>query len=259
MNISVELIPRSADDFRRQCLELRSRFPRIATINVPDLRRFSLRSWEACRLAREFFARRIPHLRAVDFDVNRLDALEEIVTPCDEVLVVQGDPGTVRRAGGTPADTLTLVAELRRRFPTLKIFVAVDPYRATLREELAYFERKVAAGADGFFTQPFFERGLWQDYLAALQGREGYWGLSPVLTPQSRSYWERVNRVAFPEPFDMTLRANQAFAREVIGEPKGTGGNVYFMPIKVGLSEYLGGILGDSRAQDLVSCRQEGS
>ena len=240
--ISVELVPRRGDEFHAQCVELKQNFPQIDTINVPDLKRYAMRSWDACHQARDFFARRIPHLRAMDFEIRRPELIEEVAGLFRELLVVQGDP-VVGVARSEVHDTASFVAVLRERFPFLKIFVALDPYRASVADELRYLGKKIEAGADGFFTQPFFDRDLLGRYSRSLRGIEGYWGLSPVLTERSRSYWERVNGVEFPKNFETSLAANQAFARETIEQVHGFGGNIYLMPIKAGLTHYLSGVL----------------
>lgn len=50
--ISIELVPRNREDLLLELQQLRHHFPDIDTINIPDLLKFPLRSWEACILAK---------------------------------------------------------------------------------------------------------------------------------------------------------------------------------------------------------------
>lgn len=63
---AVELIPRDAETLLRDAGEVSRLFPDAQVINIPDLLRFPLRSWEAARLIRPIFPRVIPHIRAID-------------------------------------------------------------------------------------------------------------------------------------------------------------------------------------------------
>jgi methylenetetrahydrofolate reductase (NADPH) len=69
--ISIELVPRSPEALDAELRGVRERFPAVDTVNVPDLLRFPLRSWEACSRARRHFATAIPHLRAMDFSIEQ--------------------------------------------------------------------------------------------------------------------------------------------------------------------------------------------
>ena len=111
-----------------------------------------------------------------------------------------------------------------------------------MREEVDYAKRKLDAGADGFFTQPFFDVRLMGVYAELLAGSEVYWGISPVMTNASRSYWETKNNAVFPRTFAPALEWNVAFAREALACAEAAGGHAYFMPIKVDLDAYLRGI-----------------
>ena len=72
---------------------------------------------------------------------------------------------------------------------------------------------------------------------------ELFWGVSPVLTAGSRRYWEVKNRVLFPSRFEPTLAWNRGFAAQCLEWVDGVGTNLYFMPIRVSITEYLGGLL----------------
>jgi methylenetetrahydrofolate reductase (NADPH) len=69
--ISIELVPRNREDLLLELQQLRHHFPDIDTINIPDLLKFPLRSWEACILAKNHYPHAIPHLRAIDFDLSK--------------------------------------------------------------------------------------------------------------------------------------------------------------------------------------------
>ena len=69
--ISIELVPRDPESLQNDLQLVRDNFADIDTINIPDLLKFSLRSWDACTQATQLFSRAIPHLRAIDFDLSR--------------------------------------------------------------------------------------------------------------------------------------------------------------------------------------------
>ena len=69
--ISIELVPRSTEALKKELQLVRSHFPAVQRINIPDILRFSMRSWQGCALASQFFPKTIPHLRAIDFDPNK--------------------------------------------------------------------------------------------------------------------------------------------------------------------------------------------
>jgi len=104
---------------------------------------------------------------------------------------------------------------------------------------------ELQAGAVGFFTQPFFDRRFLAMYADMLEGIEVYWGLSPVTSQRSKSYWETKNQVVFPKDFEPTLAWSIAFARDVLAEARAKGEHVYLMPIRTGIDEYLGGIFAE--------------
>ena len=61
--LSIELVPRDRDSLGREMQLIREHFPAVQTINIPDLLKFPLRSWDACSQAKNFFPHAIPHLR----------------------------------------------------------------------------------------------------------------------------------------------------------------------------------------------------
>ena len=126
--------------------------------------------------------------------------------------------------------------------PEVTVYAGIDQYRSSMRQELYRIKRKKQAGAAGFFTQPFFDMRYLAIYADMLQGLNIYWGVSPVLSARSQSYWERKNNVVFPSGFTPTLEWSTDFARQVMQWTRDHDANIYIMPIKTGLKEYLTGI-----------------
>ena len=244
-DVSIELVPRSAASLDAELAVLRERFPRVATVNVPDLLRFSLRSWEACAQARRCVSRAIPHLRAMDFAPDRPFALGEKLAQAgiDSVLVVTGDPPQDLAHRVHPTTPVELIRRIKREAPGLHVYAALDPYRAGVRDELAYARAKLDAGADGLFSQPLFDARLLDVWSEQLAGIEVWWGVTPVVGARTRAYWERKNRAFFPARFEPTLAWSRSFAAEALAWARAHDAHLYFMPIRTDLLEWLDGIL----------------
>lgn len=246
--ISVELVPRSESQFCAEINQTRSAFPFIEVVNVPDLRRLELRSWEGCQLAAGAFPSTIPHIRAIDFSSQTPEPLFDLIDRYrfEEVLIISGDPPSAFVDGKQPGGTsLEMIACLHQQYPDLKIYGALDPYRSGIQAEVDYAHAKIAAGACGFFTQPFFDLRLAEIYYEQLAHLEMFWGVSPILTAKSESYWRRRNQAFFPRHFEPTLHWNQQFGREMLRFAQQSQGNIYFMPIKVDVVDYLAGVFAD--------------
>jgi methylenetetrahydrofolate reductase (NADPH) len=252
MRVSIELVPRDPDSLRAQVDEALRLGPRVTITNFPDLLRFDLRSWEAARLARAHAAtaRRdlaaVPHVRAMDVDPARPWRPAEPLTAAgiDTVIVVQGDPPDDMRHPVTGATSLEVIAKLRRDHPDWTIYAALDPYRQGIAPERDYALRKLDAGADGFFTQPFFDLrlvGAWRDLLPRVPI---FWGVTSVTSVRSMRYWTARNRAVFPTAFEPTLSWHQRFARDVVRFAEEHDADVYFMPIRAGIGDWLGEVLG---------------
>ena len=213
-------------------------------MNIPDLLRFDVRSWEGCRIAREYVARAIPHIRAIDFDLQKpipmLNMLKEY--GIDSVLIVSGDmPQDMgRRVYHTRC--VDFIRYVKKNFPDLTVYGAIDPYRQSFRAELDYVQEKVDAGVDGFFTQPFFDLRLLELYDELLDNLQIFWGVSPVLSEGSKNYWETKNNAVFPVDFQPSMKWNAHFAREVLDFVYERGSSVYFMPIRASIEDYLGAV-----------------
>ena len=93
--VSIELVPRSEESLERELKLVKKYFPSIDTINIPDLLNFDLRSWEGGRLARKYVTNVIPHLRAIDFDLESGNPCDRIFCGggFDKLLVITGGPG----------------------------------------------------------------------------------------------------------------------------------------------------------------------
>lgn len=248
--LSVELIPRDRETLLHDYAVVRDVLPDATDINIPDLLRLPVRSWDAVAALQEFSASAgaaplngIPHIRAIDIDPDQpLPGAND--SGLREVLVIAGDPPQDMGHRTWPNTTVDIIGRYRRELPHLKVYAAFDPYRRAPYRELEDIRRKRAAGACGFFTQPLFDRRMLELSASWLDGDTVFWGLSPVIGPKSRAYWERVNRVVFPRDFDPSLPANIAFAQDVLRFARERGDSAYLMPVKVDLASYLAPLQG---------------
>lgn len=244
--VSLELVPRDEEVLRGELAQAKKYEGKIDLINIPDLLRLPVRSWEGAAIAGEAFPA-VPHIRAMDIDITKplpmADYLREHAIR--EVLVIEGDAPQNMAHTVYPTESIDVIRKFREEMPEIRVFAGIDQYRGSMRQEDYRIRRKLQAGAVGFFTQPFFDRRFLAMYADMLEGIEVYWGLSPVTSQRSQSYWETKNQVVFPKGFAPTLAWSISFAREVIEEVRARDEHVYLMPIRTGLEEYLGGIFGD--------------
>jgi len=222
-----------------------SHFPSIERINIPDILRFDLRSWQGCAIAGKIFPKTIPHVRAIDFDPNAPILIEPELCreEIEAVLVITGDLPQDMAHKVYRTSCLEMIRRLKRELPQLKIYAGMDPYRSGIKEEIDYLKAKLDAGAEAFFTQPFFDLRLMEIYQGFMQDCIIYWGVSPVLTENSQNYWENKNNAVFPPDFEPTLEWNRGFAQQALQFAEAHGDNVYFMPIRTDIAAYLDGIL----------------
>ncbi|ANA12794.1 methylenetetrahydrofolate reductase [Acetobacter oryzifermentans] len=240
--LSVELIPRSAEALAADVATVKTTFPAADTLNIPDLMRFPLRSWDAAALVRPQFRNVIPHIRAIDIAPDApLPGADQ--SGLEEILVVHGDPPADLSHRTYPNSTESIIRRYRREAPHLKVYAAFDPYRRAPWKELEDVARKKEAGAIGFFTQPVFDLKLFDLCREWMQGECVFWGLSPVIGPKSRSYWETTNHIVFPRDFSPTLEANILFAQTVLKELAQEKGKAYLMPVRIKLEQYLPALL----------------
>ena len=245
MNISIEIVPRDEASVLEELATIRQMLPQVNTINIPDLMRFKLRSWCGCALTKSAYPNSIPHIRAVDFDLDEpLPFVEDFERAgITSVLVVTGDTPKSDLHPVYSNTSIDLIKKIKREQPTWQVYAAIDPYRQSFQTEYRYTMSKLEAGATGFFTQPFFDIRLMGVYADLLSGMDIYWGVSPVVTKRSQEYWETVNHAIFPAQFELSMEWNRQFARDALDFARSRGHHIYYMPIRINLVDYLGGIL----------------
>ncbi|ROS04802.1 methylenetetrahydrofolate reductase (NADPH) [Sinobacterium caligoides] len=242
--ISIEIVARDNNSLENELDVLTSSFNKVDTINIPDLMRFELRSWDACSAAKLAIPHCIPHLRAIDFDlINHPDNIAAAVADMDELLIVTGDKPQDLGRSIYPTTSCQLIQYIKQHWPEKKVFAALDPYRQSFSQELLYCQQKISSGADGFFTQPFFDIRLMSLYAEIMPKTIIYWGVSPVLGERSKAYWQTRNNAIFPNDFEPSMQWNREFARQALAFVRSRGQNIYFMPIRADLKEYLQGII----------------
>lgn len=243
--ISIELVPRDLKTLEEEMQLIRENFPSINTINIPDLIKFDVRSWEGCRLALRYFNNTIPHIRAIDFESDRAFPLTDYIRKCGfgSVLVIKGDKPQDMSRKVFRTSSIEMIRLIKKEMPEVKVYAGIDPYRSSIRDELEYCKAKREAGAEGFFTQPFFDLRIMEVYADLLSGIEVFWGVSPVMSEKSRNYWENRNNAVFPKNFKPTLEWNRDFAHQALEFVKSRQTNIYFMPIRIDVKRYLSGIL----------------
>ncbi len=241
--VSVELVPRDEQAIHEELMLLKDNFDCIDVINVPELLRYDIRSWEGAKIAKKFYHSAMPHIRAIDIDLDKPLPMADFLLEnnMQEVLVVTGDPPQDMGRKIYPTVSTDVIRKFRDELPHIKIYAGIDQYRSSLRQEEYNIKRKVQAGASGFFTQPFFDLRYMEIYAEMLEGKEVYWGVSPVMSERSVNYWETKNNVIFPKDFKPTLEWNIAFAQSAMQFVKKNQTNIYFMPIKTNLLPYLKG------------------
>lgn len=246
--VSVELIPREPKQLREELELLQTYKDRIDIINIPDLLRFETRSWEGAAIAQEYFPLSMPHIRAMDVDLERPLSMQGFLREKNirEVLVIEGDPPQDMGHETYPTTSTDVIRKFRSEMPEVKVFAGIDQYRGSMRHERRRVQRKALAGAAGFFTQPFFDMRYLEIYHDMLEGIEVYWGVSPVLSPRSQSYWERKNNVVFPKDFQPTMEWSIEFAKRVMDFACREDSSLYLMPIKTDLEKYVKGVFSDS-------------
>jgi len=246
MKISLELVPRDEEYICEQVAFVEQAIPQISEINFPDLLRFDIRAWEACKMIAHSKLDRIAHLRAIDFDINKPFPLTDFLKESNitKVLVIEGDKPQEISSVIYPTSTVDFIHKLKREAGDITIYAAFDPYRNNIRYELEYLQQKTEAGAMGFFSQPFFDLRLLEIYSEYLEGQDVYWGVSPVTGEGSKLYWETRNRAIFPKSFEPTIDWNVRFLQEVMTFCQKSGFNLYLMPINIALTNYLKKLFG---------------
>ncbi len=241
MKFSFEIVPRTEQAFDQQYDFVATLGSSISMVNVPDIQRFSTRSWDTGKKIDRTKYNFVPHFRATDFSLKSGDIFRIIEeNQLDHVLLVSGDPpeGIKREFHNT--NVLDLIRVVKQKYPEITIHAGFDSHRSGVQDECNYVQRKVDAGASSFFSQPFYDIRMIEIYAEHLQGVETFIGLSPITTLSSKNYWEIKNKVKFPASFSTDLDWNIEFSNRVIALAKEAGFNIYFMPIKINLEEYFG-------------------
>ena len=252
MRIAVELVPKSFEHLQEELSFIQQHLPSVDTINLPDLMRYEIRSWNACGPVREILPQSsaIPHFRSIDLNPKKpLPFADQLLeSGVREVIVVTGDPPADMSRRVYPTSCIDAIRKFKQELPEIKVYAGLDPYRSSLRSELEYLERKQEAGAVGFFTQPYFDLRLMDVFQEMFEQSDCrdlpiFWGATSVVGERSRRYWETRNRAIFPKDFQPTLEWNREFVVRALKWVEAHGGNIYFMPIKVGIADYLSGLL----------------
>jgi len=246
VRVAVEVVPRNHESFEQQLEDVAS-LSRVDVVNVPDLAHFTVSGWEAVLALRASHPRfvAVPHVRAMEVDLRGpwQPGVRLAAAGVNEVLVVTGDPPANMGRRLTGAHAVDVVKAFKAAHPDWKVYAALDPYRAGFSQELEYARRKLEAGADGFFTQPFFDLRLMAVWRELLPGVPIFWGVTSVTTQRTMNYWLTRNRAVFPVTFEPTLAWHQRFAAEALEFAERNDTDLYFMPIRVDMKEWLGDLL----------------
>ena len=243
--ISIELVPRFKTQFIEEMEIVKKELQNVDTLNIPDILKFEMRIPDACDIAVPFFENVIPHIRAVAVDKDKPLPFVELFrrNNIKEVLVILGDNPEKAATSLSPFDSIGLISRIKEEMSGVTVYAGLDPYRTTPEEEADYALRKMEAGADGFFTQPFFDINLMDFWIKKLSSAKVFWGIAPVIRESAKKYWEKDNKIFFPENFECNMDWNRKFAKDVLSFMEETDSHVYFMPITVDPIEYLKGII----------------
>lgn len=242
MNL-LELVPRDLAALKVEVNTVLTHFPKIDGFNIPDVLTLETRSADAAEalLTDNKGIVAVPHIRTQDLPAEETAARigQLIRRGLTHVLIVSGDKPKDEKGPRHHVRPTDLIKLLKSYFPNLKVYGALDPYRQSVQKELRYAEEKLEAGADGLFTQPFFDIRLADMYLEQLTHTELFLGIAPVVTDKSRIYWETVNHVVFPAEFQLSLSYNGTLAKRLMKLTSQYGQNTYHMPIRVPIQAYL--------------------
>jgi len=241
MKFSFEIVPRTHEAFDEQYKFVSTLGESISMINVPDIQRFKIRSWETGQKINRNEHQFVPHFRASDFSLESghiFQIIEE--NELEHVLLVSGDPPEGIKKEFYNTNVLDLIRVVKQRFPDITIHAGIDSHRNGVQDEYSYVQRKIDAGASSFFSQPFYDIRMVEIYSELLKGIEFFVGLSPITTLASMNYWEVKNKVQFPKNFRPEYDWNIDFSNKVIAMAKEKDFNIYFMPIRINLEDYFG-------------------
>lgn len=240
--IALELVPRSIDGIVAEAKESLSNYPFVTSINIPEIRKLPVKSFEPSLALLKNSLPVTPHFRIIDrTEKDLLQKIQALVEAgLRQVLLIGGDPPK-EDPNFTPSGLTTIeaVKAVKREFPTLKLYTGLDPYRSSFRKELDYALAKCEAGSDGFYTQPFFSIGMLELWLEQLPDAEIWFGIAPVYSQKSRDYWERVNKVVFPPNFSFDKAENARLGKQLLVTISETQERAYLMPVANGALSYL--------------------
>jgi len=238
MNL-VELVPRTLESVEADATHLLSHFSQINGINIPDVKRVPVRSHDVAKafLKQGIFI--VPHIRSMDFSTQSTTTLfdELVALGLSHVLIISGDVYPEFNSD-SPLTALQMIGLLKKRYPALTVYGALDPYRTTANAELDYCHQKLEHGCDGFFTQPFFDIDHTDWYLSRLRHTQVFVGISPVLTEKSKNYWTVRNNVQFTPQFKLDLDYNIGLAKDLMKVSDSYAQHTYHMPITMDALDY---------------------
>jgi len=242
MQIALELVPKDLNGLLEESKKQLANFPKISAINIPEIRSVEIKSFEASEHLFKNNVAAIPHFRLIDRTLGDLESLIEKLIPLGlkQTLLISGDPPQDAQnfvPSGVKAPEA--IKHIKSKFPQLLVYAGQDSYRQSFKKELDYCKQKLDAGADGFFTQPFFSESLLTQWLEQLEGTEMWIGLSPVTGSSSRNYWESVNQVVFPPSFRFDLEGNCIMGRRILSLIEAAKKDAYLMPITISAEKYL--------------------
>ncbi|HSQ42403.1 MAG TPA: methylenetetrahydrofolate reductase [Fibrobacteraceae bacterium] len=243
--IALELVPNSFDGLLQESA-LAKVYPQIQAINIPEMRSKEIKGHHAAEALLKAGYNPIPHFRTIDRTYAQLESLIAPLIPLglQSVLLISGDPINSPEFHASDLTPLNAIPRLKQAFPGLRIYTGFDPYRQSFQSELEYCMRKLEAGSDGFYTQPFFSEFFLQVWLEQLQHTEVWVGVSPVTTPSFKGYWEKTNHVPFPPDFDLSMEGNCQNERTLLQIARQYAQKAYLMPITVSVEKYLPLLLG---------------
>ena len=154
----VEVVPRDKAVFLTEVTDIINQFgDTVSGINVPDVLRLTNRSTDAANWLIQEGIDVIPHIRAIDQPIeSHLKTFKDLhQNGLKSVLIISGDIPANPQHPVYSVSTLDLVAACKKELPALNVYVGFDPYRQSIKSELAYCQQKIQAGADGFFRNPF--------------------------------------------------------------------------------------------------------
>ena len=237
--IYLELVPRNLEQLCTDSKLYLDSFSDLTGINIPDITRLPIRSTKAANALLEHQITVIPHIRTQDAALDdHLSMISRLYQHgLRHVLLISGDPDDTTMSYDVTPPILT--KHLKQSFSDLIIYCGIDPYRQSFDEECRYTYEKLEAGADGLFSQPFFDVSLLETFLKSFSSTQFFCGISPVTSQRSLEYWQTINRVSFPQSFDLSFAYNVSLAKDLLACSQYYNQHAYLMPIRTPVKEYL--------------------